>query len=590
MTAKVIKSLEPVFARSGSVTAKVFLTGGRSFLLHSIYDPEKEARDWLKHIELSPNTAYLVLGFGLGYHVKALLDALPENCHIYVVEYSDQESLAKATCQIIPYLRWMQDHRLTIYTRSDIRWLAGQISDGMSKKHVKKITLCRHYPTMRIHQDFYTQVEKQLVPKVKDLFMTRLNFSLAGAGNYIENFWRNLPYIASSPGITKFRDKFKNIPAIIVSAGPSLNKNVEQIKEYVDKAVIICSGSALGALRKHDIAPHFLAAVDPFEIMYDELKQDLTSQTALLSPYETQYRLIIGYPGKRFFCGPAKNYVSGKLTPLLPATVPISLNVSVASLSFHFALYIGAEPIIFTGQDMAFSPEASHADGVKAHWNLDEEKQNYCLVKGQNGETLKTCSTFKELLEYFESCISRIKDRVIINATEGGAYLRGAQHMALRSAAARYFTDKIDIYGIIDNIASESRPNKYGELHHAVSQIADDLSGLKDYTDKFINEMEQFANTVKLGDKAGVQECLDRMENYFLHIKTLPVYDYIKFYIEPLLELFLYQQREGLDIADQYFGYYNLLRKNVLKLLEKIHSYVTDAMAGLEIRLNIMLP
>src|SRR5579872_6464092 len=57
----------------------------------------------------------------------------------------------------------------------------------------------------------------------------------------------------------ELQGQFKNIPAVIVGAGPSLEKNGHILASLENKALIFAGGSALNAL---DIEPHFAASID----------------------------------------------------------------------------------------------------------------------------------------------------------------------------------------------------------------------------------------------------------------------------------------------------------------------------------------
>lgn len=76
--------------------------------LHSIYDPEKEAREFIsKHSEiLSKKNSALVLGLGLGFHVKEIINKFEEvhgsHYHISVIEPS--EKIYQAALTKCPYL------------------------------------------------------------------------------------------------------------------------------------------------------------------------------------------------------------------------------------------------------------------------------------------------------------------------------------------------------------------------------------------------------------------------------------------------------------------------------------------------------
>ena len=63
-------SVSVVMSKAGLPSIKV-----GDALLHSVYDPAREARDWVEHhrAEIEASSSIAVLGFGLGYHVEELL-------------------------------------------------------------------------------------------------------------------------------------------------------------------------------------------------------------------------------------------------------------------------------------------------------------------------------------------------------------------------------------------------------------------------------------------------------------------------------------------------------------------------------------
>jgi spore maturation protein CgeB len=63
-------SVELVAGRGGKSTLRV-----RGLLLHSQYNPEQEAQRLIGAADLAPGAPVAVFGLGLGYHVRALLDA-----------------------------------------------------------------------------------------------------------------------------------------------------------------------------------------------------------------------------------------------------------------------------------------------------------------------------------------------------------------------------------------------------------------------------------------------------------------------------------------------------------------------------------
>lgn len=564
-----IENVEMATAHNGSLTAKVTMSNRSPFFLHSRYSPEQEAKDWLKQIDLKPNTAYLVMGFGLGYHVKELLNNLPENSYIYILEHDKTQNTIGIARQYIPkkQSKWMSDERIACFSGEQIRIIAGYIVCDMFKKQIRTITLCKHFPTIQMFTEFYLQLEKELFPKIEQIFWIKYKYSLASGLNCIENTFKNIPYKWSNPGINELCDAFKNVPAIIVSAGPSLNKNIEELKKYTDKAVVLCSGSAIRALHKHNITPHFLATIDPFVATYNDFENKMSEKTALIAYADSYHQVVAEYPGQRFFCNDPDVIVSD-YDAFLPPTANLNKNVSVAVLAFEFALHIGADPIIFIGQDMSLTPEASHADGVQGdgpEYLIDADSLD---VVGHQGEILKTMPAFKELLDYFVMRITYIENRTIINATEGGAYMNGALHMTLHEAGEKYIVgqEKNNVDAIIQKIVDGFKPKYYEEMCNYLIGM---LSNIKIFEAK---TKENFIETAGMDEETYIRQ----FDQYFDYVKQSPIYLYIG-YFKTVFQLLLYEQRAGMQFEEEYVIKLRI-KNNIVDAVTLLQKYVAESL------------
>lgn len=65
-----------------------------------------------------------------------------------------------------------------------------------------------------------------------------------------------------APGFEVWRGALKGKPAVIVAAGPSLDKNLAELAVYRDKVIIFALGRTVAALARHNISPHFLVHVE----------------------------------------------------------------------------------------------------------------------------------------------------------------------------------------------------------------------------------------------------------------------------------------------------------------------------------------
>jgi len=73
----------------------------------------------------------------------------------------------------------------------------------------------------------------------------------------------NVPYIIQQGyGIVGLLGKFKNVPAFVVAAGPSLKNNIAELKKVGNKGIIIAVDTSFRPLLDAGIIPHFVMAHD----------------------------------------------------------------------------------------------------------------------------------------------------------------------------------------------------------------------------------------------------------------------------------------------------------------------------------------
>ncbi|WP_366535657.1 motility associated factor glycosyltransferase family protein, partial [Campylobacter jejuni] len=79
-------------------------------------------------------------------------------------------------------------------------------------------------------------------------------------GHFLQNIPSMLESIPLQRLLNERKNKFEN--AIVVSAGPSLSKQLSLLKQYQEKAVIFCADGALNILLKEGIKPDYILNLD----------------------------------------------------------------------------------------------------------------------------------------------------------------------------------------------------------------------------------------------------------------------------------------------------------------------------------------
>lgn len=137
-------------------------------------------------------------------------------------------------------------------------------------------------------------------------------------------------------------------------------------------------------------------------------------------------------------------------------TAVLNTGKSVTNMAFKIAEYMGCDPIVLVGQDLAYASDgqshvsgADHARDGLATSPLTMQKTK---VLGNNGEMLDSLDTWIGMLKRFEFDIDKAKGSYkVINATEGGARIKGTEVMTLQEVIDKYLQDDIDTRKILNN-------------------------------------------------------------------------------------------------------------------------------------------
>jgi hypothetical protein len=187
------------------------------------------------------------------------------------------------------------------------------------------------------------------------------------------------------------------------------------------------------------------------------------------------------------------NWVRLVLDEQLGARAGLAAGATVAHLAFYLAVFLGCDPIIFVGQDLAFTGHVFYTPGVEIHrawrseinrFNTMEQKEwdriarNRPILRqvtGNDGTPLFSDELLCTYLEQFEKDVAAIARRVI-NATEGGAMIRGTSAMTLAEAAQTYCAKPID-------------PRRFGYLKTTMWRDASRVSATIDQLSARLDEL-----------------------------------------------------------------------------------------------------
>ena len=228
--------------------------------------------------------------------------------------------------------------------------------------------------------------------------------------------------------------------AIIVASGPSLNKNVQTLAKIQDQVFIVAALRSLRILHDANIKPDLVIQLDAeddnvarefatkLDIEIENFLVELTVNPWFLKSntknFIWSYPSIFGDIGKRFGVAPT------------PFDAP-----SVAIYGLTLCYLLGFETLCFVGQDLASTNKLQYAKGatslLPAHNNISTFNIE---ITGFYGDKVMTRSAYHSQLMRCEHIASELKLKAphvkIFNATEGGAYIKGFEHLSLSEFAS----------------------------------------------------------------------------------------------------------------------------------------------------------
>jgi hypothetical protein len=242
-------------------------------------------------------------------------------------------------------------------------------------------------------------------------------YTVLGEENEKENFSKNYPYITEL--LDKLRLSVK--PFLIVSAGPSLDFELDILKEHKDEFNIICVGSSIRALMNKNIRPDAIVIIDPKEIVQKQFIGYENENIPLCFPASASKWAVNCYNGPKYIFEKEKedSYIE------VVGTVAVS--------AIDIAIKSGANTVVLLGQDLAYLKDRSHTKVYEEVYGFKDEEKNSNKMKtvlGVDGELLETSAGYLTFKHKIESLIARNRNIEFINCSRG-AQIEGTQYFTL---------------------------------------------------------------------------------------------------------------------------------------------------------------
>ena len=567
---KISNKFSVVQTRNGENTIECF-DGEKKIRLNSLYNPEREAIKWTESFQnISKSTSIVMFGLGNGIFYKTLIKQLSLQTYIFLYE-PDIEMFIFCLLNF-NMTDILADDRVYLYIDSiNDEMFLEDISGKINWAMLSTQLVCFHPLFDKIYKEKYLRFE-YVLGQFKGFMIARKNTSILYAKKFTVNALKNLRYIKDSNYISEFIGKIdENIPVIIVSAGPSLDKNISMLKKAEKKAFILAVDTAVKYLLANNIKFDAIVTIDGRKSLKHFQDKRSAEYPLFTIPDAKSEILEKNYSRKIWING--SGYL-GVLYEKYNLKFPVyTSGGSVATAAFWVAQTLKTKNIILVGQDLAYKGEITHAGDVKqaAEWKDSEE----IFVEGTNGDKVKTRADCLNYIRWFENADKELEGKInVIDATEGGAKISGTRVMTLSEAIDKYCKKEFEFSKFLEDIPVTFNKSSYDNICKDICHSENEFTTILKAAQEGISAAEK--NIKMFENKKVISVSLEANQNVIMQsqqkIQKQKIYMLLDEYISSDIE-------ERLNMIGKSYNnvWEELLEKNInskilFKALEKAVS------------------
>lgn len=432
-------------------------------------------------------------------------------------------------------------------------------------------------PYYHLYKEFQLKQLKKITSATL-MEISSLGNSLPDNIEGLRNTYQNVDACLTANGIGEVKDVYKGVPGIIVSAGPSLDKNIQYLKEAEGKAVIITCDASYKACQRVGVKPDAIASIERGVETYNYFYKDksLDKDVVLVGPNLLWPDILKEFPGKRILMRKTKDGYDGWWGQYFERLEHQVMGMSCANVAHAVLSEMGCDPIILIGQDLAFTDGKYHSEDSKYMENNAPGKMGIDdhMVEDIYGNMIRSNDTFNKFRRCFEDKIA-VEDRTVIDATEGGAKINGTEIMSFKEAIDKYCIYEKETWmkeHLRDITCTKDKAvQKYEEILQGVKKTLEDLKKFKETILKHYNRIEKYqtfdfehATEQELVNIVLIMQEGNALTDYIIHEQK----QLVTYYQQNLKQTIIYVKKIGNELTPEAVKRNLELQLNFVFLME----------------------
>ncbi len=447
--------------------------------------------------DIIPKDVEVMYVYGFSPKIQTLLKWIKEDCKRDLVFIEDDIS-------VIHRMKLNGDDKLFDNDQIHLRF---RMKDVLLEKFVGDVAIDFPYNSIDVinlknDEIVFAELKKLLLQKsvVGDgAFSDMLNY------HYLfNNIYHNIYRVCDSFSFVKWKNSFKNVPAILCGAGPSLATVGDKLLSLQDRALILAGGSTITALNSLNIVPHIGFAFDPNIEEFNRLMFHTSYETPIVFATRVNKNIFHSHNGPLGYSvtgtgGFIEKWLEEKIgVEDMKILEGLSDNaMSVTSVALMTAIYFGCNPIIFAGVDLSYVFGERYSNGVISSFESSLE-ENRCLTAGMLHEIDGKITSTQWIIEsdVISQVSKKFSDRDFIDGTGCGIGFDGIKH---ESDFEKYLTSIYDIKGIIHDMVQNTQMNiSPSLLDEQILSFKYSLLRSKQLIENILLELERKEYSVKM--------------------------------------------------------------------------------------------
>lgn len=361
------------------------------------------------------------------------------------------------------------------------------------------------------------------------------------SAQFYENTLNNFNFLNSAKLFPSMFNEFKNVPAIICGAGPSMSKSAQALKKLLSKALIFAGGNALSVLNHAQVEPHLTVGIDPNPPHEQTFSKNNFFHLPFIYRSRVHHGVLKKAHGELLYTPQAVGYpyIKWLEKQIGIESKLIEEGMNVINFSLMLALKLGCNPIILVGCDLAYQGNDAYDKACSSSHPLPEkgtiDPKDFSIHRGyfkksNSNKKVYTLWKWVEEAKWISRLAQKNSNTVWLNATQAGLKIPHLTPLSLEEIEKNYLSKEYDFPSLLHqsiqladsiNIDDEKKGTLFQETEESLLRCQNLLFDIlmdKDPYDLVMSFLEQ---------EMAYKEMLSSISDLYKRVELEPV-DQIK--------------------------------------------------------------